>query len=77
MATRNEVTRRNIAADEVDAFSIREFCKRNRISVQSFYKFRTEMPDTFRVGTRVLVSKEAAARWRKEREAVSAAEAAE
>ena len=77
MATRNEVTRRNnsIAADEVDAFSIREFCKRNRISIQSFYKFRTDMPDTFRVGTRVLVSKEAAARWRAEREqAATAAE---
>ncbi|WP_338822734.1 hypothetical protein WDM22_02090 [Bradyrhizobium septentrionale] len=76
MATRNNVTHRNIAADEADAFSIREFCRRNRISVQSFYKFRTEMPDTFRVGTRVLVSKEAAARWRAAREAASAAETA-
>ena len=53
----------------VDAFSIPEFCKRNGISVQLFYKNKTVMPATFRVGSRVLISREAAAQWRAERTA--------
>jgi len=61
---------------EPDAFSIYEFCARHRISPQLFYKFKDQMPATFRIGARVLISKEAAARWRAEREAASAAEAA-
>lgn len=55
------------ASDEADCLSVVEFCVRNRISVQAFYKHRTKMPDTFRIGTRVLIGKEAAARWRAER----------
>lgn len=58
-----------------DCYTIQEFCARHRLSVALFYKMRAEMPAVFRVGTRVLVSKEAAARWRAEREAASAAEA--
>jgi hypothetical protein len=74
--TRPEVTgRKTGAAIDGDAYSIAEFCHRHRISVQAFYKFREEMPLTFRVGTRVLISKEAAAAWRRERE--RAAQAAE
>jgi hypothetical protein len=61
--------------DEPDAFSIVQFCKRHGISPQLFYKFKDQMPVTFRIGTRVLISKESAARWRAEREAASAAEA--
>jgi hypothetical protein len=67
---RPEVTGRKIrliqgtGEDDRDAFSVREFCSRHGISVQVFYKRRSEMPDTFRVGSRVLISKEAAARWR-------------
>ena len=72
---RPEVTGRKIAlldvADDVDAFSVNEFCRRHRISVQLFYKMRDQMPATFNVGTRVLISKEAAARWRAEREQAS------
>ena len=49
-----------------------EFCKRHGISPQLFYKFKNQMPATFRVGTRVLISREAAARWRAEREAINA-----
>jgi hypothetical protein len=62
--------------DDADAYSIDEFCKRHRISVQLFYKLKPQglAPATFNAGTRVLVSKEAAARWRAEREAASAAE---
>jgi hypothetical protein len=53
-----------------DAYSIGEFCARHRISAQLFYKLRPQglMPATFRVGTRVLISREAAAAWRRERE---------
>jgi len=56
---------------EAEAFTISEFCRRHRISVQLFYKMRDQMPATFNVGTRVLISKEAAARWRAEREQAS------
>ena len=55
-------------ADDADAYSVDEFCARHRISVQLFYKNRKQMPRTFNVGTRVLISKEAAAAWRRERE---------
>jgi hypothetical protein len=69
---RPEVTGRKIAmldvADDADAFTVNEFCARHRISVQLFYKNRNEMPRTFRVGTRVLISREAAAAWRRARE---------
>ena len=62
-------------ADDADVFTVNEFCARHRISVQLFYKNRKQMPRTFNVGTRVLISKEAAAAWRRERE--QAAKAAE
>jgi hypothetical protein len=62
---------------EADAFSLAKFCRRHGISLQLYYKLAQQglAPATFNVGTRVLVSKEAAARWRAEREAASAAEA--
>jgi hypothetical protein len=69
---RPEITGRKISSIETgdrDAFSVEEFCARHGISVQLFYKLKAQMPATFRVGTRVLISKEAAARWRAEREA--------
>ena len=56
------------AANDADAYSVEEFCARHRISVQLFYKNRKQMPRTFKVGARVLISKEAAAAWRRERE---------
>ena len=69
---RPEVTGRKIAlldaASDADAFTVNEFCARHRISVQLFYKNRKQMPRTFNVGARVLISKEAAAAWRRERE---------
>ena len=56
--------------DDVDAFSISVFCSRHGFSPQLFYKLKPQglMPATFRVGTRVLISREAAAAWRRERE---------
>jgi hypothetical protein len=58
------------AADHADAYSVDEFCARHRISTQMFYKLRSQglMPLTFRVGTRVLISREAAEAWRRARE---------
>jgi hypothetical protein len=55
-------------ADDADAFSVGEFCRRHGISPQLFYKFRNEMPASFHIGSRVLISREAAAAWRRERE---------
>jgi hypothetical protein len=63
---------RNPIDDDADAFSVEEFCRRNRISVQLFYKYRAEMPACFTVGKRVLISREAAARWRRQREKAEA-----
>ena len=55
---------------DADAYSVDEFCARHRISPQLFYKLKPQglMPVTFNVGTRVLISREAAAAWRRERE---------
>jgi hypothetical protein len=52
------------------ALSVQEFCEAHRISVQMFYKLRPQglMPVTFNVGTRVLISREAAEAWRRARE---------
>jgi hypothetical protein len=65
------------AANDADAYSIDEFCARHRISPQLFYKLKPKglMPATFNIGARVLISKEAAAAWRRERE--TAAQAAQ
>ena len=63
--------------DETDAFSLAKFCRRHGISLQMYYKLVQQdlAPVTFNIGTRVLVSREAAARWRAEREEASAAKA--
>ena len=55
-----------------DCLSIAEFCRRNSLSVQMFYKSPGEMPDTFRLGARRLITREAAARWRLARDAEAA-----
>jgi len=72
---RPEVTGRKVnAADHVDAYSVRDFCARHGISPQLYYKLKPQglMPVTFRVGNRVLISREAAAAWRREREKATA-----
>jgi len=59
---------------EADAYSLAEFCARHRISLQMYYKLAAQglAPRTFNVGTRVLVSREAAAEWRRQRETATA-----
>jgi hypothetical protein len=63
-----------VTATDFDAFSIETFCLRHSISVPQYYKMRKLglTPVEFRVGTRVLISKESAAAWRRAREAASA-----
>jgi hypothetical protein len=76
---RPEVTGRKMATarpepaahDDADAYSVEEFCRRHRISVQVFYKYPELMPDSFYVASRRLISRESAARWRAEREAAT------
>src|SRR5215471_19062495 len=87
MATRPETTgaddtERKPGADDkdnLDAFSIAEFCRRNSISVPLFYKLKAQKkaPATFYAGVRQLVSREAAAKWRRKREKEESKEAAE
>ena len=55
---------------EKDAYSIVEFCQRHGLSRGSFYNLEKigQAPRVMRVGGRVMISKEAAADWRRERE---------
>jgi hypothetical protein len=50
-----------------DAYSIREFCERHNISTSFFHKLRHQGlgPRTLRLGSRVLITREAAKAWRK------------
>jgi hypothetical protein len=61
------------------AYSIDEFCKAHRISRAMYYKLDQQglAPRVMRVGTRALISKEAAADWRREREENKSSEASE
>jgi hypothetical protein len=51
---------------EQDAYKIKEFCKRHKMSVSTFHKLRKEGrgPDLIWPGAQCLVTKEAAAEWR-------------
>ena len=69
---RPEVTGRRVIADQsIAAFSIREFCAAHRISQSMYFKLRNMGlgPREMAVGSRRLISQEAAAEWRKAREA--------
>jgi len=50
-----------------DAYSIATFCKRHGISESFYHKLKSLGlgPATIRIGTRVLITKEAARAWRK------------
>lgn len=75
---RAEITGRKPCATEVhtavDAFSIASFCQRHGISESFFHKLRAKGlgPVTMKVGTRTLISVEAAAAWRRAREGATA-----
>jgi hypothetical protein len=64
------------AAEELDAYTIDEFCRRNSISHGTYYNLKNLGlgPREARAMKRVLITKEAAADWRRAREtAVGAA----
>jgi hypothetical protein len=67
--------RRPVTADSNSlAMSIREFCRLHGISEDQFFKMKREGwgPVTMKVGSRTLISHEAAADWRREREEAAA-----
>lgn len=66
----NEAAAAAAEAPKPAAHSVAEFCEANRLSVAMFYKLRAKglAPDVMKVGARTLISVEAAARWRRERE---------
>jgi hypothetical protein len=73
---RPEVTGRRVIADQpIAAFSIREFCAAHRISQSMYFKLRNMGlgPREMMVGSRKIISIEAAAAWRRAREADAAA----
>jgi hypothetical protein len=61
------------------AYNVDEFCKAHRISRAMYYKLNDQglAPRVMRVGTRALISKEAAADWRREREEKKPSEVSE
>jgi predicted DNA-binding transcriptional regulator AlpA len=71
MSRRKQPKRRRPAplSEEVDCYSIPEFCRRTGISRPHYYRLREDglTPVEFRLGTRVLITKEAAEAWRRER----------
>jgi hypothetical protein len=60
------------------AYSVEEFCQLHGISIGHFYNLLKAglAPDIMKVGTRTLISEEAAALWRAERTAASSNDAA-
>lgn len=59
---------------EIAAYTVEEFCKAHRLSRSMLYQFwrAGQGPRKMCIGTKVLISIEAAADWRREREAASA-----
>jgi hypothetical protein len=62
--------RKRPVADHPDAYSIPQFCIQHGISQWLYFELKKagHGPRTMRVGGRVLISKEAAATWRRARE---------
>jgi predicted DNA-binding transcriptional regulator AlpA len=58
------------ANDDCDAYSVKQFCIRHNISRSTFYLLVREGqgPRTIKIGARTLISREAAADWRRSRE---------
>jgi predicted DNA-binding transcriptional regulator AlpA len=58
-----------------DAYGIETFCAAHNISRSTFYNLMRagEAPRLIRIGSRVLISREAAADWRREREVANPA----
>jgi hypothetical protein len=63
---------------DVDAYSVDEFCRRNRICRATFYNLirAGRGPRLMKVGARTLITVESAADWRRRMESDTASEAA-
>ncbi|TWB63043.1 hypothetical protein FBZ94_103743 [Bradyrhizobium sacchari] len=71
MATRPEITgRKTQSTVTLMAYSIEQFCQAHGISIDLYFKMQRQGlgPATMKVGSRTLISVEAAAAWRRERE---------
>jgi len=64
---------RAVKREKRDAVSIADFCEGHGISVALYYKLKDQgqTPVEMEVGSRKLISKEAAAAWRRAREAAT------
>lgn len=63
--------------DEYDAYPLTVFCKKHGFSRSTYYLLPQEdRPQEMRIGKRVLITKEAAARWRERMERKSSGEVA-
>jgi hypothetical protein len=72
MASRPEITgRKTRSTVALSAYSIEQFCRSHGISIDLYFKIKRQGlgPKTMKVGSRTLISVEAAAAWRREREA--------
>jgi hypothetical protein len=63
-----------MSLDELDAYSINQFCVKHGICRASYYNLKSlgKAPKEMWIGRRRLISREAAAEWRRAREAESA-----
>ena len=70
-STRDERPPIRCARVPLSAYSIREFCAAHRLSESMYFKLRHQGlgPDEMSVGSRRIISVEAAERWRRAREA--------
>jgi hypothetical protein len=75
MARPEVAGRKSIIDEPLAAFTIAEFCKAHRISQSMYFKLRNQGlgPREMSVGSRKIISIEAAAAWRRAREAASTA----
>ena len=64
-----KTSRRRPPPPPLDCFSIDQFCARHGISRPHFYRLRMQglTPDEIKLGSRILIAKEAAEAWRRER----------
>ena len=60
--------------DDCDAYSVEQFCERHNISRSTFYLLvrKAQAPRIFKIGARTLISREAAADWRRSLEEATA-----
>jgi hypothetical protein len=84
MPARPEVTGRRPAdagnsVGETAANAIPEFCRKHGFSVSFYYKLRAQGlgPAEIHLGSRVIITNESAAAWRRTREAATAAQLAD